>query len=520
MIKKLLNNRSFLVLLFPFSLGILSVLSFQPYNFSIINFVIFPILFLLIVYVGKKSKSKYRKKPYKINFFYIGLTFSFGFYLSGLYWISYSLTFDASFKFLIPFALILIPLFLSLFNGIMILLVGQFLKNNFSSIFLFSASLAFSDYVRGNILSGFPWNVWAYTWSWQTEVLQILNFTGLYAFNILTITIFTVPAIFFFEKKLNKQIIITSTTLGFIFSCYIYGTYSINKNKALVNYLDTENKINIKVISPSFELKYNTSIEEIKIKLQNLIKYSEPDKSTKTLFVWPEGVFTGYSYEEIFQFKDLIKKHFGDQHLILFGVNKNKENTKKQFNSLIIVNNNFKILYQYNKKKLVPFGEFLPFEDTMNKLGFKKITEGYGSFTNGSKQDNFVYENLNVLPLICYEIIFPQLTQNSPTGTNLIINISEDGWFGNSIGPHQHFAKAIFRSIETNSYLLRSANKGISTVLSNKGEIIKTLNTNEIGSIELEIPLIVTEYKNKNDLIFFVLLFTYLLIFLIFRNKN
>ena len=95
----------------------------------------------------------------------------------------------------------------------------------------------------------------------------------------------------------------------------------------------------------------------------------------------------------------------------------------------------------------------------------------------------------------------------------MIINISEDGWFGNSIGPHQHFAKAIFRAIEQNSFLVRSANKGASAIISNKGEIIKKLDINEAGNIELEVPLIKSEKKNKNDLIFFILLITYIFIF-------
>ena len=133
---------------------------------------------------------------------------------------------------------------------------------------------------------------------------------------------------------------------------------------------------------------------------------------------------------------------------------------------------------------------------------------------------NIIINNLNILPLICYEVIFPELTQQSNSKTNLIVNISEDGWFGNSIGPQRHFPKAIFRSIENNSFLVRSANKGISAIINNKGEIIKQLNTNEAGSIEMYIPVIKSEYKNKNDLIFFILLFTYLLIFLIFKDKT
>ena len=111
MLNKILDNKILVLYLIPLSLGSLTVFSFQPFNLSIINFLILPIFFSLIVYVKKRSKSTYRKKPYRKNFFVIGLTFGFGFYLSGIFWIAYSLTFDDSFKYLIPFTIILIPLF-------------------------------------------------------------------------------------------------------------------------------------------------------------------------------------------------------------------------------------------------------------------------------------------------------------------------------------------------------------------------------------------------------------------------
>ncbi len=520
MLEKILNNRSVVLYFLPFSLGLLTVFSFQPFNLSFINFLLLPIFFLLVVYVRKKSKNVYRKKPYRKNLFLMGLGFGFGFYLSGIFWIAYSLTFDESFKNLIPFAVVLIPLFLSLFIGLTTLIIGQFLSYNFSSLLLFSGSFALSDYIRGKILTGFPWNLWGYSWSWLTEVLQILNFLGLFAFNLIAITIFTIPAVLFFKMSVTKRISIISSTFLLIFSIYIYGTVSINKNKGLINYLNNNEKIYTKVISPNFELKYNSSIEEVEKKLESLVRYSDPDPKKETLFVWPEGTFTGFDFNEIYQFRNLVKKHFKENHLILFGINTLDKNTGEYFNSLVVVNNEFKILYQYNKKKLVPFGEFLPFEKVLNKFGFKKITQGYGSFSEGKLQQNILINNLNIFPLICYEIIFPELTQKANINTNLIINISEDGWFGNSIGPHQHFAKAIFRSIENNSFLVRSANKGISAIINNKGEIVKRLNTYETGSIEMDIPLLKTKYKNKNDLIFFILLFTYLSIFLIFKNKS
>ncbi len=520
MLEKILNNRFAVLYLLPFFLGLLTVLSFQPFNLSFINFFILPIFFFLIVYVKKKSRSSYRKKPYLKNLFLLGFIFGFGFYLSGIFWISYSLTFEESFKFLIPFAVLFIPLFLGLFFGLTTLIIGQFLNYNFSSLLLFSGSLAFSDFLRGKILTGFPWNLWSYSWSWLNEILQILNIVGLFAFNLLIITIFTLPAILFFREKLGKKIMILSSAFLLFFSIYIYGTVSINKNKGHLEFISNDNKILIKVISPNFELKYFTSLEEIETKMEKLLKYSDPDPDRHTLFIWPEGVFTGYSLSEIKRFSKDVKDKFTNKHLILFGINTNNKKTEEVFNSMVVINHKFEILHKYDKRKLVPFGEFIPFENSLKKFGIKKITQGYNSFSKGTEQGNIILDKINILPLICYEIIFTELIQQSKSKTNLIVNISEDAWFGNSIGPHQHFAKAIFRSIENDTFLVRSANKGISAIINNKGEVIKQLNPKEVGSIEMNIPLFKSNYKNKNDLIFFILLFTYLTIFIIFKNKN
>ena len=215
----------------------------------------------------------------------------------------------------------------------------------------------------------------------------------------------------------------------------------------------------------------------------------------------------------------MIINNFSKEHIIVFGANKLDKKTGKFFNSMLVINNNFELIESYNKLKLVPFGEFLPFEKVLNNFGFKKITEGHGSFLKGDKNNILVIDETNILPLICYEIIFTDLVQKSDYNTNLIINISEDGWFGKSIGPDQHFSKSIFRAVENNTFLLRSANKGISAIIDNKGNIIKQLKRNETGSIEFEVPLIKSN-KVKNDLIFFLLLITYLSIFLIYRKKN
>ena len=106
----------------------------------------------------------------------------------------------------------------------------------------------------------------------------------------------------------------------------------------------------------------------------------------ETLFIWPEGVFSGYSYEQIIPFKELIFKNFSDKHHIIFGSNILEPKSGDFFNSMLIVNNKFDIIQSYNKRKLVPFGEFLPFEKILNNFGLKKITEGHGSFLRGQEE--------------------------------------------------------------------------------------------------------------------------------------
>ena len=520
MILNFLNSRFFLVFFTPFILGLLTVFSFQPFNLNYINFAIIPILFLLTTYVQKKSKNTFRRKPYLLNLFLIGYLFGVGFFLAGTHWLTNALTFDENLKFLIPLASVCLPLFLGIFFGIGNLIVGPFLQNNFTSILLFSSSLAFMDYLRAKILSGFPWNVWAYTWSWKPEILQSLFYLGFFSFNLFCIIIYCAPLLLIFKKKIN---FILFTLLGFIFfGNYIYGTSIIKKNDInLANLkLNSNNSIYTKIISPNFDLKYNLSNTDLSKNISSLIRYSEPEKNKKTLFVWPEGVFTGYNFEQIKEYKALFEVAFSENHLILFGSNTEVVSAKKNktFNSLIIANNKLDIKFQYNKIKLVPFGEFLPLENFLGKFGLKKITEGYGSFSSGTINNIFTINNFRILPLICYEIIFPEL---STANKNLIINISEDAWFGDTIGPDQHFAKAIFRAVENNVYLARSANKGFSAFIDNKGIVKKVLKPNETGVIELNIPIINNAQKKyKIDLIFFVLLFTCVFTISILNKKK
>jgi len=517
-----LNNKLFVIFFAPFLLGAITILGFAPYNLTFINFFTFSILLFLISKVKKSTQSKYRNKKSNRYFFYLGCSFGFGFFLLGNYWITISLTHDEMFKGLIPFALILIPLFLSLFFGLAILLVGTFVEKDISFILFFSLVFSIFEFLRGNLFTGFPWNLISYTWSWSTEIVQILSLIGAYSLSLISITFFCIPFLFFKKEFVLKNIFFVLFCLIIFIGNYSYGKFKLNNS----NY-KFDKEINVKIISPNFSLKdYNNQSEEFQIK--RLIKISDPKKDKKTLFIWPEGIFYQSYLEDIKKYRNLFKDKFSENHLIILGINNftsiNNIDDQKYFNSLAVLNYKLEILSLYNKINLVPFGEFLPFEKTLSKFGLKKITPGYSSFSSG---DERMMINLGsqfneklILPLICYEIIYPAKIKKANQLPDLVVNISEDAWFGQSIGPHQHFTKAIYRSIEEGVFIARSANKGISAFINPNGRVLKSLNTGETGNIELNFPYfskstLFSKYGNK---IFFLIILLYIFLTLIFKK--
>tara|TARA_B110000261_G_scaffold114362_1_gene127717 strand:- start:446 stop:1084 length:639 start_codon:yes stop_codon:yes gene_type:complete len=189
------------------------------------------------------------------------------------------------------------------------------------------------------------------------------------------------------------------------------------------------------------------------------------------------------------------------------------------FNSMAVFNNKLDLLQNYNKVNLVPFGEFIPFESILSLIGFKTITNDYQSFSKGKIRKPLSIKineiDLNLLPLICYEIIYSGKLSKD-INFDYIINISEDGWFGNSIGPKQHFSHNIFRSIESGKYIIRSANNGITAVINPLGIVEQEVKFGSTGFVTLSESKLVKStlfmlYGNK---IFLLLILLY--IFLIF----
>jgi len=510
-----LLKKNLLNALYIFFLGAISSYSLPPYNYFIINFFTFS-LFFIFLFVKRKTNSNNK------SFFKYGWFFGFGYFLSSLYWIAISLTFDESFNFLIPIAIVLLPAFLAIFYGLMTYFFSIFYsKNVVSAFFVFSILYGFVEFIRGSILTGFPWNLIAFSFSESIYFIQILSIIGTYSFNLICISLFTVPAIFILRKS-RKEIIVCFFFIVISIGFIIFGNLKYNQFNNLV---DTKNKFIIRAVSPNISLdRFYSKQDELKI-IKELILLSNSEKKKPTVFLWPEGIIPDSYLRDIDIYKELFLNNFGNDDLIIMGLNsietKNSENLF--FNSMAVFNNKLDLIDNYNKVDLVPFGEFIPFEKFLSLIGLKTVTNDYQSFSKGNNQKILSVKNdkieLKLLPLICYEIIYSNRLFKEKN-FDYIINISEDGWFGNSIGPKQHFAHSIFRSIESGKYVIRSANNGISAVINPIGIIEKKVEFGSIGYVDFKGGKVIksTLYMNYGDKVFFILILLY--IFLIFSFKK
>ena len=496
-------------------LGSLTSLSLPPYNFFFLNFFTFSVFF---IFLFQRLKQGVKKS------FYYGWLFGFSYFLSSLYWLTISLSFDQSFNFLIPISLIIIPAFLGLFYALCITIFYLYKpKNILSAFFLFSLLFGLIEFIRGTILTGFPWNFVIYSFSEINSFLSILSIIGTYSLNLIIISFFTAPALFIFRKS-KKEVVVCIFLLLLPITFFTYGEF-LKKN--FYNSKEKELPFAVRVIGANISLdRYYKNVNAESV-INELISISSPIEEKKTFFVWPEGIIPNTYEDQLDLYNDIFEKYFSENHLIGLGIISRKtiNNDYNYYNSFSIFDSKVNLIDNYNKIKLVPFGEFVPLENILNKFGLKTITNNIGSFDKGVNrkiikiQDDL--KQINFLPLICYEIIYSgNLTKNFDF--DFILNISEDGWFGKSIGPSQHLAHSIFRAIESGKYIIRSANNGVAGIINPIGVIEQRVNFGKSGYVDFKesrkIQLtIFSKYGNK---IFGLLILLYIFLIFSFNRIN
>lgn len=464
-------------------------------GFSIYSIYLTPLLILGYCYFLKKLEINRSKT----NALHDGVIFGSGYFFGCLHWIVFPFLIYEKHFILAPFILIIFPILMSVFFGISAILIYltkrinpdlRFLKISLVAVILFS-----SEWLRSFLFGGLPLSLTGHIWSFQYQLISIASYVGVFGLSYLTIY-WLVLISNFYNKKASFFFIII------FFPLLLYFIPTSN-----YDYYINQKKYPVRIIQPNIpqEEKWNRALYQRNF--EKLIYLTKKEISNeKIIVVWPEVALTLFLNEE----KELVEylRTVLPQNIILVTGSLRREfhdSGYKVYNSFFVLSG--ENVQYYDKIKLVPFGEFIPFK---NILDFLKVTPGSTDFTSGLKENNIKLsinnEPIFIEPSICFESIFQTFSFNK---INFFVNITNDAWFGKTTGPSQHLSATIFRSVEKGVPLVRSANSGISVIINKNGKILKSKGLNSTGYLQTEISL-------GNNKTFFMKVGNTSVIFLIF----
>ena len=486
---------------FLFLTGVFASLSLPPLSFL-------PIVFLITIPLFYLVNSKNLKDAFLIGYF-----LAFGWFLASLYWISNAILVGGEeFLWMIPFVFVGFPAFLSVFWGAAFFFTNLIGKSIVERLILFSILLPFFEWFRGNFLTGFPWNMIGFSLSSPLEVAQSVALLGPYGQNILIALVLSIPISIYYYKNIFTLFAIFSCGLVFLTSFY---TFKSN----IVNFTDK----NVKLVQPNFSHHEKWDKKKFFINQERLLELSKNNSGKNTLIIWPETAIVNFLEnikKELIYIKEAIL--IKNSVFLITGIPKKQlvNNKNYYYNSMIALDQTGSIVGNYNKNKLVPFGEYNPFKKVFS---FFKIIASDNEFSHGEpiKEKFFSFGDLNVYPMICYEAIFPFQTRKDKS-YDLIVNITNDRWFGKTFGPVQHFWLAKQRAIETGIPMARVSNSGISSLIAPNGKEIKSLKFGTSGFLESKIPKKFNEtlYLKFGEKIYYSITFLLIFLFLAVKLKS
>jgi apolipoprotein N-acyltransferase len=470
--------------------GALSALSMAPFNAWPVLFVTFPVVVWLI---DGAAAGKWRGVPAAaISGYWFGL----GYFVPGLYWTGNAFLVDApTFAWLMPFAVLGLPAYLALFTAFGFALARLIWTRDASRLLALAIALTISEWLRGQLLSGFPWNAFGYALSEPLALAQTASLIGLWGMTFLTVAIFASPAVLIDgSSRGRKPWIAPAAALALLVAMGIYGAVRLSLQPTVMT------GVKLRIMQPNLQqdVKFNYGAKaEVMQRYLTLSDRASGPQSTGVrdaqILIWPESAFPFFLTREadaMAQIAEFLPKGT----VLVTGSVRAPDGppgarVTRAYNSIYTIDHDGSVLSVYDKLHLVPFGEYLPFQDWMEKLGFVQLTKVHGGYIPGTRRHALeIPQAPPALPLICYEAIFPGIVAAGEDRPGWIINLTNDGWFGNSTGPYQHLQQARLRAIEEGLPLVRAANTGISAVIDPYGRIVARLGLGVDGVLDASLP--------------------------------
>ena len=465
--------------------GAVGALGFAPCH-------VLPALLLSLSVVWFLLEHTLEEPHPKKRAFWLGWWFGLGHFTAGLYWITYALTLDmATFGWLIPFCLFGIPAILAVFIGGSFVLTALWPYGGLSRAFAFAAFWIGVEWLRGYLFTGFPWNLTGYAWAFSPEMAQIASFSGVYGLSLITLLL-AISLQYLVSRNTFQRIIVFTLYLA-VALLFVWGRGRLHAPDVIPSPPHA-----IRLVQPNIPqtLKWDPAQREAHFRTL-LTMTASPSALPLKAVIWPESAVPFFLEQQPFR-RIVIGEALPRDSLLLTGADRRKPlgiSPIRVWNSLIVLDTRGEIMAYYDKTHLVPFGEYLPFRNLLNKIFgpniLKNMTAGTLDFTPGEGPccHSLPAGFPSFTGLVCYEAIFPgSIVNPSHPRPSWLVNVTNDGWYGKTSGPYQHLESARFRAIEEGIPLVRVANSGISAVFDAYGQTVGSLALHTKGTLDVFLP--------------------------------
>ncbi|MGY8958441.1 MAG: apolipoprotein N-acyltransferase, partial [Alphaproteobacteria bacterium] len=413
-----------------FVLGAVATLALPPAYVSPILYIVFPAALWAL---GGAQTNR--------QAFLIGWWFGFGYFLAGLYWIGFALlVFAEKHAWMLPFAVLGLPAVLAVFTGLAFQIAAR-ARTLLTRVVLFVVAWSALEWVRGTILTGFPWNLIGQSWTGSDAMSQSAALYGVYGLSFVVLASASAAALLVDKSKRVRRIAL-AVALGVPLAAWAGGAVRLS-NAPVAGDAVVEG-VGLRIVQASIPQteKWKAEFKERNLRRHMALSLKDrPDWVTHV--IWPEMAAT-YYVETDPEMRRLLSRAAPPAGWLITGAPRRDETGLH--NSAIALDSAGSVVGVYDKFHLVPFGEYVPFRDY---LPIEKITHGSGGYSPGPGPRTIRFPGLPpVSPLVCYEVIFPGAVMDREDPAEWLLNLTNDGWYGATAGPYQLLAIARLRAIE------------------------------------------------------------------------
>lgn len=490
-----------------FAAGALSVTAMAPLHLWPVLCITLPLFFWALDEIARDAAAR----PWR-RAFWLGWAFGFGYHLAGLYWIGFSFLVQAErFAALMPFAITLLTAGLGLFFAVAAAayaLLRDRVPGDLPRLLLFALVIAVAEWLRGHIFTGFPWNVLGYALTMPLPLMQWAGLFGIYGLTAITVIVLAAPLVIFAGRAQAPVRTVLATTIAPLCLAYLYGAWQLSEHPT-----SFVPDVKLRLVQPSFTQRdkfvdtkrwpiflrhLELSAEGGRAALADAAPPLPPASVQPTHIIWPEASIPFFVRREqaaITAMAEALPPHVRViAGTFRAGIEPGQRFSEARdvpvFNSAMVFAGNGTVESIYDKIHLVPFGEYLPAQPILSALGLENLTRTNGGLAIGSAPRELM--RIGGLPpvamLICYEASFPGAVVQTSERPGVLINLTNDAWFGATAGPHQHFHQTRLRAVEQGVPMLRSANNGISAIIDPVGRVVGRLALNQVAILDGGLP--------------------------------